>query len=334
MKKPHKLIKLASVPVQHGWPGPHLPTKLTLLQIHRETVHPTPVTPQAAPTPHSTPRVKLDPPKLSAGSDQETWELFLRSWGLYKSGMNIQDAQSSVYLFNCLDHNLRDDILRANPSTLIGEMSEADLTAAVKILAVKVESKLVHRIRMGQATQAPGHSIRNFHASLKGQAKLCQFKVSCPDCQTVVDYSEEVILDQLVRGISDREILADLLGETKSRRRLNRVQSAVNKQTQSSNPQARTPPAGHVREHPTDQTPSGPGRINAQPGSLPVTSVRVRATIPQPAQSAHNVGIGATKAAKARNALKVRRSLSRRSAPCMPTCVPPSSAVSLRVCSA
>jgi hypothetical protein len=74
----------------------------TLLQIHRETVHPTPVTPQAAPTPHSTPRVKLDPPKLSTGSDQETWELFLRSWGLHKSGMNIQDAQSSVYLFNCL----------------------------------------------------------------------------------------------------------------------------------------------------------------------------------------------------------------------------------------
>ena len=24
--------------------------------------------------------LKLDPPKLSAGSDQETWELFLRSW--------------------------------------------------------------------------------------------------------------------------------------------------------------------------------------------------------------------------------------------------------------
>ena len=31
-----------------------------------------------------------------------------------------------------------------------------------------------------------------------------------------MDYSEEVILDQLVRGISDREILSDLLGETKT----------------------------------------------------------------------------------------------------------------------
>ena len=78
---------------------------------------------------------------------------------------------------NCLDRDLRDDILRANPNTQIGEMSEADLTTAVKTLAVKVDRKLVHRIRMGQATQPPGHSIRNFHASLKGQAKVCHLKV-------------------------------------------------------------------------------------------------------------------------------------------------------------
>ena len=73
---------------------------------------------------------------------------------MYKAGINISNAQSSVFLFNCLDHDLRDDILRANPSTQISDMPEADLTAAVKTLAVKVESKLVHRIRMGQSTQS------------------------------------------------------------------------------------------------------------------------------------------------------------------------------------
>ena len=67
---------------------------------------------------------------------------------MYKSGTGISNTQSSVFLFNCLDQDLRDDILRANPSTQIGDISEADLTAAVKTLAVKVECKLVHRIRM------------------------------------------------------------------------------------------------------------------------------------------------------------------------------------------
>merc|ERR1711867_297190 len=193
-------------------------TKFGLLQIHTQLAHPIAVTPQAAPGNQPTQKLKLEPPKLSAGSDQETWELFLRSWTMYKTGMNIGNTQSSVYLFNCLEQDLRADILRANPSTQISDMSEADLTAAIKTLAVKMESKLVHRIRMGQSTQTPGHSIRNFYAVLKGQAKLCQFRVTCPSptCNTMVDYSEEVIMDQLIRGISDKEILSDLLGEVQT----------------------------------------------------------------------------------------------------------------------
>ena len=96
-----------------------------------------------------------------------------------------------------------------------------------------MESKLVHRIRMGQSTQSPGQSIRNFHATLKGQAKLCQFRVSCPDCNTVVDYSEEVILDQLVRGIGDKEILSDLLGEVKSDMTLQEVVDYIARKEQA-----------------------------------------------------------------------------------------------------
>ena len=91
---------------------------------------------------------------------------------MYKAGMNINNTQASVFLFNCLDQDLRDDILRANPTTQINDLPEADLITAIKTLAVKVESKLVHRIRLGQSSQSPGHSIRNFHATLKGQAKL------------------------------------------------------------------------------------------------------------------------------------------------------------------
>ena len=85
---------------------------------------------------------------------------------MYKTGMNINNTQASVFLFNCLDQDLRDDILRANPTTQINDLPEADLITAIKTLAVKVESKLVHRIRLGQSSQSPGHSIRNFHATL------------------------------------------------------------------------------------------------------------------------------------------------------------------------
>ena len=191
--------------------------KLALLKIHADSTH---ATPAPAPRMASNSRAKLDAPKLSAGSDQETWEHFLRNWSMFKTGMGITSAQSPVFLFNCLDNDLKEDILRANPGTEVAEMTEANLTDAIKALAVKVESKLVHRIRMGQASQAPGTSIKIFHATLKGQSKLCQYKIKCCECQVENDYSEEIILDQLIRGIDDKEILADLLGDTRTDRTL------------------------------------------------------------------------------------------------------------------
>ena len=76
-------------------PETDLASKLQLLQMHNPAVHPAPVAPAQvlAPAIQSTHRVKLDPPKLSAGSDQETWELFLRSCAMYKSGMGISNTQ-------------------------------------------------------------------------------------------------------------------------------------------------------------------------------------------------------------------------------------------------
>lgn len=66
---------------------------------------------------------------------------------------------------------------------------------------------------MSKLVQTPGMGIRNFHALLRGQAKLCRYKVKCSadGCDTEVDFSEEMIKDHLVRGIADSEILADLL---------------------------------------------------------------------------------------------------------------------------
>ena len=82
---------------------------------------------------------------------------------------------------------------------------------------------MIHRIKIGEATQPPGTHIRNFHATLKGMAKLCQYRINCPSCDANVDFSHEVIQDQLVRGLNDREILTDLMGDAKTDRTLDEV---------------------------------------------------------------------------------------------------------------
>ena len=135
-------------------PDSDLPTKITLLQIHRDTVHPnvhctyigtlihpTPVQTQVGPPPPTPPRVKLDPPKLSAGSDKETWELFLQSWGL-QCRHEHQGEPVSRLPVQLLRPGPRRWCAQGQSYWHISDMLEAELTAEIKTLAVKVESKL------------------------------------------------------------------------------------------------------------------------------------------------------------------------------------------------
>ena len=123
------------------------------LQIHRQAAHPKVGAP-AARTPGS--KAKMDAPKIQLGVDQQAWDQFMTRWKMYKTTMGIDGGTAPSYFFSCLDKDLEDAVLKANPGTDPQSMSEVDLTASAKKLAVKVESKLVHRIRMGKAFQTTG----------------------------------------------------------------------------------------------------------------------------------------------------------------------------------
>ena len=120
--------------------------------------------------------------------------------------------------------DLRTDIMRDLRQD-VATMAEADLLAAIKRLAVKDESILVHRIKLNKMTQSPG----TFLANLRGQASLCQYKSTCKEagCTHVFDHSDEIIKDNLVRGIADPEIMSDLLGDPKTDRTLEETVSFI-----------------------------------------------------------------------------------------------------------
>ena len=107
----------------------------------------------------------------------------------------------------------------------VSSMPETDLLAAIKRLAVKQESTLVHRMRLSKMIQAPGTPIRTFLAALKGQAALCQYTTTCKStgCGEQCDYSSDIIRDNLVRGIADPEILSDVLGDSNTVRTLEQM---------------------------------------------------------------------------------------------------------------
>ena len=168
-----------------------------------------------------------------------------------------------MWFFNCLDKDLGDEVLKANPGTLPQDMTEPNLIACTKKLAVKVESKLIHRIKMGRAVQPPGTGINNFLATLKGMARQCDFTVTCSasGCENKTDYSEEVIGDQLLRGLDDQDILSDLLRDDKTDRTLHEMVEFIARNEQAKlergTVSCETPSASAVRATPSPATPLG-----------------------------------------------------------------------------
>ena len=69
-----------------------------------------------------------------------------------------------AHLYGCLDEELKKDLQKSNQGVAAADMTEAALLEAIKKLAVKLESKLAHRIKMGKAVQSPRVNIRIYHS--------------------------------------------------------------------------------------------------------------------------------------------------------------------------
>ena len=188
------------------------------LEMHNKAAHSNPT---CTPIPQ---KLNIDPPKISVGATPEEWHAFCRQWSMFKTGTVISEPQVATALFYCCSEELRLDLMRDIRSD-VALMPEKDLISNIRRLAVREESILVHRMKLTKMVQTPGMGIRTFLANLRGQASLCKFTATCTekDCPHLFDYSNEIIKDNLIRGISDPEILADLLGDSKTDRTLDEV---------------------------------------------------------------------------------------------------------------
>ena len=121
--------------------------KIAMLNLHHIQVHPPhpatqPVLLATAAQPLQRKR-KLDRPKLSAGSSQHDWNIFLRKWENYKTGMGIADTQVTPSFLDCLDSDLQNNFYSANPDVDIATIDVKEVISQIRELAVKTESVLV-----------------------------------------------------------------------------------------------------------------------------------------------------------------------------------------------
>ena len=122
-------------------------------------------------------------------------------------------------LLECCSESLRRDHHR----TFSGATPEADITeetvlAELKTIAVCKRNRAVNRVKLGTLKQDRGEPVRKFAGRIRSLAAVSEYSIKCTkaDCTQMVNYTEPVIMDQLIRGLADTEIQKDVLSHTES----------------------------------------------------------------------------------------------------------------------
>ena len=159
---------------------------------------------------------KLNRPTIDVGVDLETWNAFLRRWETFKTGSGIAEEAASTQLFQCASDALGDLLLKSDPRLTMRPIAEVVKT--MQSIAIIPVARGVTRAELFQMSQSAEEPIRTFAARVRGKAETYGFTTTTK-CQcgkpVEADYTEEVIRDVLLAGISDLDIRRDALSMPK-----------------------------------------------------------------------------------------------------------------------
>lgn len=161
-------------------------------------------------------RTKIEHPKITTGCTPERFSYFKTRWTAYKQITNLHEDSKASHLLQCCEEDLNLALYRAHRDDLL-KLNEEQLLKAIEENAVKMEKKIVARVKLLNMQQDRDEDITNFTNRIKGQAGICAFtkKHECKSCKVEndVDYSEDMIQDVIARGLSDPDIQLELLGK-------------------------------------------------------------------------------------------------------------------------
>lgn len=181
------------------------------------------------------PRTKRhERPIIEVDSSDNTWEVFLDSWKIYKRMSNISDQDISIIrdeLRSACSKEVNQLLFNFVGQASLESANETTLLGYIKSVAVRGMHTEVHRHHFFKMTQTEGETITHFVARLRSQALLCQFSVAatipCP-CPTPehcprqcpatspISYMDEMISSQMVSGLQNAEHQNRILAEAAS----------------------------------------------------------------------------------------------------------------------
>ena len=181
---------------------------LTLMTFHREDQHaavvPAPATPKTE---------KVQVPKLvtkNGSTTEEAWDFFTHRWAQYKATVNL-GTQEKEKLGEALGESLLSDVYGRMGHDKYTALSVDGVLKEARHLVVKTRNKLVHRLKLNTMVQGGDESVTSFETRLKPVARTGKFQVKCTGCDILCDYTDEVVLDNLIRGLADEDIKKKVL---------------------------------------------------------------------------------------------------------------------------
>ena len=180
-----------------------------LLTIHNNVHLSTPVSSNAG-SHHRAP--KLERPKISSGSSEETWNTFSTRWSMFKRSTGLSNTESLEQLFHCCDEDLGDAILKGHPNAVTS--TEENLLKIIKQMAVIPVAISVRRADLLNTKQDQGENVRAFYAKVRGKAATCSYLVKCTSglCSQAIDFTNIMVKDVVISGLVDDDLKREVLG--------------------------------------------------------------------------------------------------------------------------
>ena len=200
-------VPLACLPVQDALLG-RARRHPELLQMHQGAVH-TVATPPAQ---DRKPQTKL--PHLEVSADGTVTEAVLRVFkqqlASFKRlfGIKSDDPGTVLQSLPPSAYNL----LFARHGDDLTAQTEKQLIDNIQALMVRHENKLSHVVRLQRMRQDRSQTVAHFSANVRAAARMWQFRVTC-ECNKHISYEDHMVLYQLLSGLEDTEVQADLLAK-------------------------------------------------------------------------------------------------------------------------
>ena len=160
---------------------------------------------------------KAKRPELTSDVSEEDWTYFESRWKHYKKACGLTVEDTVTQLLECCNEGLRRDHHRTfSGANEIND--EVTVLAQLKQIAVSKRNVTVNRVKLGTLKQDRGETVRKFAGRVKSLASVSGYTVKCSKvgCNTDVTYQEPVVIDQVIRGLSDSEIQKDVLARDRT----------------------------------------------------------------------------------------------------------------------